>query len=401
MASRLRIILVFAAVMGFIALVALYRSLTAPDVSTQVEADRAALVRTAPLQRRHHPVIETFYGLIEPHAEVELAFQITGRLADLHGLDEGDRVRKGQTLAALEPKRFEASLYQAEARGEQAKADLAAAQARVTDAEARVADAELELKRLEQLQAGDAAKQREVDKARLAVSIAKAALESARSGLSAASANYDATRAAVDLARINLEDATLLSPIDGYVAHLPAEVGEMVNPGQLVFRLVDLHAVKLVVGVVERKLPTLKVGQKVDVDVRALASLGGLEAERTGEVAVIPPAADGMTGLFNVEIRIANDDELLKPGMIGKAIVHVKTIEAVVIPADAVSPTDAGPTAYFLAGGKAERHFLEPLLVDKDAYLVADAPAGVEALIVEGQNRLRDGQTVKVVDAHQ
>lgn len=414
MQARFRIILVFAAVMGLIALVALYRRATAPEVSDVVEAEKPALVRTMELTRTTHDVIETFYGLIKPRAEVNLAFQITGRITQLGAtenviLDEGDRVTKGQVIARLDPQRFKASVNQAAAQGEQAKAELASAQARLADAEARVADAKLEADRLAELVKNSAAKQRELEKADLALKVAQAVREQARSQIASASAAYQASNAMLELSQVNLADATLKSPIDGYVAAAPIEVGEMVNPGQTVFTLVDLQAVKLVIGVVERKLPLLAAGDLVDVDVRALTAQAKFDVRqaaladpRKGVVAVIPPAADGVTGLFNVEITLPNDDGLLRPGMIGKASINVRRIEAVVVPATAVIPTEQGVSAFFIdnAGDQpiARRHILNPLMTDRDAYLIEAVPEGASALIVEGQNRLVDGRPVHIVE---
>jgi hypothetical protein len=208
---------------------------------------------------------------------------------------------------------------------------------------------------------------------------------------------------------------------------VPIEVGQMVQPSQTIVTLVDVSRVKLVVGVVERKLPVLRKGQKVDVEVQALtankeavrdsAKAAALGKPRSGVITIVPPAADPVTGLFNVEIELDNPDGLLRPGMIGKASVTVQEKKAFAIPADAVTKQGDQYFAYFVAQGYetgldlgglgkttlnvparvARKVAISPVAIEGEVYLITDLPETLDQLVVEGQTRLADGQPVQVL----
>ncbi|MCC7193023.1 MAG: efflux RND transporter periplasmic adaptor subunit [Phycisphaeraceae bacterium] len=429
MKTRIAIIFCFLAGLALVGGVAAFRSSglrekVAPSVI------RPAVVRCAPLQERPYSVTESFHGLIQANIRIDMAFQIAGRLAQLGSskdktIKEMDSVEPGQVLAQLEPLRYEAALQEAKAREQEAKAAQDAANAQIADAKARAEDAAQELGRLKKMGAAGAANTYEIDKAQTAVKVANAQLDAALAKLAAATAVYQSARATGNVANINLDDATLKSPIRGLVAAVPVDVGQMVSPSQPIITLVDLSKVKLVVGVVERKLPLLKKDQKVQVEVQALASdvdaakaLKGDTTMREGTIAIVPPAADPATGLFNVEIELANADGRLRPGMIGKAVVCVSEKKAIAIPAEAASRVGDQYYAFFIGDGYqtglnlgqlgqssinvpmtvAHRVAFKPVMVDRDFYLLADLPQGFDRLIVEGQTRLTDGQTVRIIE---
>jgi RND family efflux transporter MFP subunit len=428
MKSRLAIILLFAALLAVVSGIAAFRSSGLRD-QVVPPVIHPAVVRCAPQVEQTYCMTESFHGLIQANVRVDMAFQIPGRVSQLGAskdkpIKENDRVEPGQVLAQLEPLRYEAAVQEANAKMEEAKAALSTGEAQIADAKARLDDAKNDLERIKKMKEAGAANPREVEKAETAVKLADAQMESARAKLNAASAVYESARAMGTVANVNLQDATLKSPIRGLVAKVPVEIGQMVTPAQPIVTLVDLSNVKLVVGVVERKLPLLKKGQKVQVEVQALSS-GQDSGEklaassRTGVITIVPPAAEPTTGLFNVEIELPNEDGKLRPGMIGKAVVAVSERKAIAIPADAATRVGDQYFAYFVgpgyevglnlgALGKSEvkvpttiahRVSFTPLSIDKDYYLVpADFTEGMGQLIVEGQTRLADGQTVRVIE---
>lgn len=391
---------------------------------------RPAVVRCAPLEQRQYQMIESFYGLLEARATVDVSFQISGRISQLgpspdKKLEANDLVNPGDVLALLEPLRYEAAVEQAKAGMKEAQAAMSSAQAIIADATARLQDAQNELNRLTRLRKENVANAREEEKAQLAVSIAQAAVDTAKAQYASAQAAYDSSKAASTMATVNLNDATLKAPICGLVSMVPVEMGQTVSPGQKIATIVDTTTVKLVLGVVERKLPLLKRGQDVAVNIQALQAQSNILAQarelsqpRQGKVTIVSPAADPVTGLFRVEIELDNADGMLRPGMIGKANVTVMERHVVAIPADAAQRIGDQATAYFVANhykagldlgglGRAELDVhapvarkveFTPLAFDKDYYLVADLPAGLSRLVVEGQSRLVDGQPVMILD---
>jgi len=430
MKARLLIITVFAGVLGLLGLVGYYR---APVVvsGANLKAIQPAAVRVARLTERDYALTESFYGLIEANSRVDMAFQIVGRIQQLgrrkgKPLTENQVVREGELIARLKPDRYEAAVEQAKATKAIAKAAMSTASADIAQVNAELQDAKSELLRLQQLKYRDATTTREVEKAELRVKVARAGLDRARANAAVAQASYRSALAEGKMAGVNLQDTVLRAPLKATVAAVPVEIGQMVSPGQSAVTLVDLSKVKLVIGVVERKVPLLREGQKVSVDILALSSQVDLLSDsrsvgeaRRGVIAMVPPVADDQTGLFNVEIELKNGDGLLLPGMIGKATVEILKQRGIAVPASASVRRGDRAWAYFVSRGYraglklggvgsatvgvpaavAKRVWFDPVIFDKEYYMVTSMPEELDQIIVEGHSRLHDGQTVKVIDA--
>ena len=427
MKTRLTIIAVFLLLVSAVFAIGILNAAT-NQAAHKPPMLRAQVVRCAPLARRMHQFKESFYGLIEAEREVDMAFQIAGRVSLLGSesdeLEENDLVRKGQQLAMLEPDRYRYSKMIAEAGMQEAQAAMAEQSAQLADAKARLVDAEQNLERAKALAAQNAVNVRDVEERQRDYDVAKAAVDAAQARLEAAEARYNVARHDFNIADIAVQDATLPAPRDAIVAQVSVEVGQMVQPGEAIVKLVDIGTVKLVLGVVESKLPLLEQGQEVFVHVDALRTrermLGdGGQGEghiRRGVVTMVPPSASE-TGLFNVEVRLDNADGKLRPGMIGLAEVLLAERPMYVIPADAAVRDGRRIAAFFVSTGYevgldlgdvgrvainvprdvARRIYIDQYTIDKDAYLIEQAPPGAQRLVIEGQSRLADNQPVLVV----
>ena len=423
---------VFLVALGAVAAVGYHRAKES-KADQVVPIIKPEVVRCAALEMRPYTVTESFYGRIHARAELNMSFQIVGRLSQLGSeegplLKENDIVEKGDTIAMLEPARFKAAVAQALAQRNEASAEMQAAEGAVAQASAVVDDAQREYDRQVDLLNKQAAKQRDVDRAETALKVAKAQHDVAKARYDRAVATYDSANAAMTVAKVNHDDAVLLAPIKAKIAALPLEVGTMVRPGDLVVRLVDMTKVKLIIGVVQSKRPQVSEGQKVSVEVLALEASNaavhgdGEDAKlppRTGTITMVPPAANPVTGLFDVEVELDNKDGSLKPGMIAKATIALREdTQVVAVPVEAVKRKGNKLTAYFVSegltvgldlGGIGKSHLTVPTMVvrefsiDKavlveDHYLISGLPKGISHLVVEGQTRVADGKPVLVVN---
>jgi len=441
------------AILGLVGLVllasvglGLFRRTQRSMAAQRAVRERLPAVRVARVERRLVALHEDFYGLIEPAVRVELAFRIGGRVESLatpaddpSGLGpavtvEGMRVRAGQGLARLEDKRLVAAVSQAKAMLDQAQAALAAARGQARHARAaeeaargRVAEAEAcqqealdeyarvmrlakqghatetELDRVKSLKQQADARMRQV---RAALAQAAAAVQAADAQVARAEATVAQAEAALRAAELDLSYATLRSPIDGVVTAVRIEEGETVAPGQPVITVMDLSRVKLVVGVVERKVPLLRAGQSAEVTVEALGTSrarGVPGRSFQGRITQVSPAANERTGLFDVEIELDNAEGLLRPGMVGRARVVTGKRDCYLIPVDAAISKDGRLEAFFVqvdeAGSPAVRSVVLGVVGQtSQAYLVESLDAGCRYLVVEGHHQVRDGQVVTVVN---
>jgi membrane fusion protein (multidrug efflux system) len=148
-------------------------------------------------------------------------------------------------------------------------------------------------------------------------------------------------RAESDLARIQAQSAAqaqrldyykVVAPMDGTVLKEDGEVGDMVDPGTILYRIGLEKPLWVVADVNEEDIPRVQVGQKAMLRTDAFAN----EA-LSGTVKQITPAGDPISKTFRVRIGLP-DDTPLRVGMSVEAnIVSREKRDVIVVPANAVA----------------------------------------------------------------
>lgn len=138
------------------------------------------------------------------------------------------------------------------------------------------------------------------------------------------------------------------------VAQRAVSVGDFVQIGTPLFRLVDSDPVKLRAAVQERLVAAIRAGQAAQVRVDAYP------AAFEGAVSRVSPAVDVQTRTFAVEIRVPNSDGRLKPGSFATADVDVGVERALTVPADAVVSFAGVHRVFRVKDGHAEERRVVP-----------------------------------------
>jgi len=334
-------------------------------VPVEVEA-----VGTAPIEQ----TVE-LTGVVMANQRVELASKVAGRIESLsivkpdgsrQSVDVGLAVTRDQQLAVIDH--------------DMHLAQVAAAEAEVKAKQVQLAEAQRESQRIVGLfQAGSATEQ--------ARDQAATASELAAAGLNLAMAN-------LELAKINLRESTIVSPLDGVVTARYIDEGNLVAQGQHIVSLADIKTVKVLVAAPERYSPQICQGMPAKIAVDAFPDR---EFETT--VYCVYPALDEQTHTLRLEIRLANDGLLLRPGM----FTHVKLVldhrdKAVVIARDVILGGKIDSPYVFVAeNGRARKRIVEIGLTDGPQCEIAKGLQGGESLVVNGMQHLADGTAVEVV----
>jgi len=423
MKSRLIITLVFVAFFALVGVIAMLRLEARQQARATATEPEPVIVRLASLEATPYALTETLYGVIEARAAVELRFTISGRI-DLLGagatpenpatIDEGVRVNRGDALAVIDPARYRAEVDAALAELERAEAGLARTNAQIEEARALEADFIAELERTRDAFDRGAGTERDVDRARRAADAATARVRTSQAQREADVAQVRAAEANLMASRARLEDATLRAPFDGVIARLPVEAGQSVSPSDPVALIIDDRTVRLRAGVVERKAPLIREGQRARVAVRALEGQAsivtpGAPGTIEGVVTLVSPSADPATGLFDIEITIENDPESdgsgrgwLRPGMIGRAEVVLAEEPLVLIPEESALDLDGALYVYIARRSSdgslvANLTRIRPVASDDRYFLLRSPPEG-EGLVIEGQTLLSDGAPIRPVE---
>ena len=190
-----------------------------------------------------------------------------------------------------------------------------------------------------------------------------------------------------------LENTVLRSPITGVVTARNYDPGDMTGslPVLTVGQLTPV--VKVMINVSENDLATLKAGQDVEVTFDAFPG-----ETFQGKVQRIYPTVDTATRTFEVEVRIANGQERLKPGMFARVSIDLASRNNVVVPDRAVvKQTGSGNKyVYVLNGSTVSYKRVELGRRLDNAYELISGIEDGDTVVITGQSRLADGVRVEV-----
>jgi membrane fusion protein, multidrug efflux system len=346
------------------------------DAAAEPHARQAIAVDVAPASRGDVPVYLEGLGTIQAFNTVTITSRVDGELQKL-GFVEGQTVRKGDLLAQLDPRPFQAALGQATA-------------AKAKD-EAQLQSARADLERFVQLEPENLASKQTLDAQRALV----AGLE----------AQIKGDQATIDNARTQLQYTTITSPIEGRTGIRRVDVGNNVHATDTtgIVVVTQLQPITLIFTLPEEVLPAVTAALSGgDVAVSAQARDGGQELDR-GNLALVDNEIDQGTGTIRLKAVFPNAHNTLWPGQYINARVLVRTERnALTIPNSALQ---RGPNGMFTYVVKADSTVeARPLKVGEESGPVAVIQGGINAgerVVTSNQYRLQPGAQVKVSQVHE
>jgi RND family efflux transporter MFP subunit len=233
-------------------------------------------------------------GTVQAALSAQLSSQVMGTITRVN-VHEGDRVRRGQELVAID-----AAQQQAAYAG--ATAGLQASQETIAAADADYALAESTMKRYQMLYDKKSVSPQEFDEVKTRLAAAKARRDAAHAGRAQAEAGVSQASTAIGFTKVR-------APFDGVVIAKLAEPGAMAAPGVPLLVVEDPSRFRLEAMVDESKIGVVKLGEPVPV---VIDSLG--DAPIMGKVTQIVPAADPGSRTFTVKIDLPTTPTLSPKG---------------------------------------------------------------------------------------
>ncbi len=268
---------------------------TKPTVVPAAATQPVAAVAQASAGARRMPIERAeFVGRLSAASEVDV--QATGSGSVLHArVDAGDLVEKGQTLIELENPTLEEPVRRAQMALDLAKSELETQQQRRLNAEQR---------REGLLGAALAGRGTGIGSLRMA-----------RNDEQQARARVAEAEAALQRARLALGESQIVAPLSGYVEERRVSVGERVEPGMTVLRIVDVSTLKM-----EINAPEGNTSQTVPASAReAMITFDAIPDRQFVGRVVRSLGGNSLLGHPNaVSIEVSNPDRVLKPGMSGR-----------------------------------------------------------------------------------
>ncbi|MFT3784877.1 MAG: efflux RND transporter periplasmic adaptor subunit [Tepidisphaeraceae bacterium] len=387
----------------------------------QAEASRDPVpVQLAQVAYVQLPQLVDAVGTLYGDEESTVAAKVGGRVVEIHA-DLGDRLPDGAVLAQIDTTDFQLAIDTKAMALREALAKIGLTElpadnfdpagiATVQRANVQAQNAKARLDRSTQLfkqnpplispqeyadiETQYAVAQRDYD---VAVLEAQTSLATARS-----------RAAELASAKQALADATVRAPgkVVGdasaprwAVAQRSVALGELVQPGSAMYRLVADDVVKLRANVPERFVSQLKQGQDASVRIEGNAH------PFAGKVTRVSPVVDVQSRTFGIEVTLPNADHQLPPGGFARVAVTVGQRENVpAVPASALYSFAGASRVFAVVEGKAKAFPVRRILErrDNDQTLLIDADLGTtRQIIISNVNKLADGVPVNIEAATQ
>jgi HlyD family secretion protein len=349
-------------------------------------------------------------GHVETPFRVEIGSQITATVADVL-VEEGQTVKRGQQLVALETAELNSAVVQAEGAVDRAQArlrqmrevTLPAAQEALKQARANLLNAEAAFARAEQLaRTGygtrvslDAAT-RDLDVARTQVRTAELQVYTASVGGSdyvMAETELNQAEAALANAKARLGYTKITAPRDGVLITRNVERGSVVQPGKALLVLAPSGDVQLVLQIDEKNLGLLKLSQD------ALASTDSYPEQRfAAKLSYINPAVDINRASVEVKLTVTDPPAYLRQDMTVSVDIEVdRRNGTIVAPVRAIhDATNAAPWVLVMRNGRPRAQTVRLGLRGADQVEILDG-LNADDLVVPVAAGVRAGQRIRAV----
>jgi membrane fusion protein, multidrug efflux system len=342
-----------------------------PAHAARPPAQAAVPVSVTVAGRADVPIYLTGLGTVQASFTIAIHSQVDGKLQDVL-FTEGQHVKKGDVLAKIDPRLFQAALDQAKAKRAQDEATLTGAAK--------------DLARSKTLVLSNVTSQQIVDQQQAKVDQLTASIA--------------ADEAAIQTAQTNLDYTTITAPSDGRIGV------RLVDPGNIVHASDQGALATLVLTRPSAVLFTLPA-RHLD-DVRDAMARGPVEvtafdqdnrrALASGQLLLIDNSIDQTTATIRLKAMFPNDDERLWPGEFVNARLLLETRRnVVVIPSGTVQ---RGPQGLFVwivdAKDVAEPRPIETGAAAGNLTIVTSGLAGGERIVTDGQYKLQRNAPVTI-----
>ncbi|HET8997401.1 MAG TPA: efflux RND transporter periplasmic adaptor subunit [Acetobacteraceae bacterium] len=337
--------------------------------------EQAVPVVDAAVTQRNVPIYLDGLGTVQAFNTVTIKPMVDGPLIAVD-FKEGQDVRKGDVLAQIDPRTYQAAL-------DQALAKKAADQA-------LLANARLDYARYQKLVANKYTSAQQADTARAQVAQDQAQIQQ--------------DDALIETARTNLGYTTIRSPIDGRTGIRQVDAGNIVHASDATGLVVitQLHPISVIFTLPQQSLGAVTAAMRKGTPT-VLAYAEGANGSPanvldTGTLSVLDNQVDPTTGTIKLKATFPNPGDRLWPGAFVGVKLLARTAEnAVVVPPAAVQRGPQGTYVFQVTGSMVK---LQPVTVgheDAQQSIITQGLKPGDQVVVDGASRLSNGSKIKIV----
>ncbi len=290
-------------------------------------------------------MVRSYYGTINARHQALISSKLLERI-DRIFVSEGDRVRKGQVLVQM---------------------DTTANQASVAQARMQYSNAKRDYERMKNLLAEGAISQQQFDQAEL--------------GFNVAERNYLSS----------LRSVELTAPIDGIVARVEFEDGQVAGPGDVILKLVSEEAYQVEFDLTQEDRSLVVPGQAVTIKISGKPDL-------QGTVRQVSLAASEFTRLFKAKADVPAA-QWIYPGVLATVEVVVDERQNVTaVPVDAILERNGSKYIVTVSNGSAALQQVQTGLEGEELVEILSGARPGQRIALYGHTNLVDGDKVQVVE---
>jgi multidrug efflux system membrane fusion protein len=330
-------------------------------------------VVTAVAAAKDVPLYLDGLGTVQAFNTVTMKAMVDGPLVAVN-FKEGQDVQKGDVLAQIDPRTYQAALDNATAKKAQDEAQLA--------------NARLDLARYQKLVANNYTSAQQADTTKALVAQFAALVQQ--------------DQAQIDTARTQLSYATIVSPINGRTGIRQVDPGNIVHAADTTGMVVitQLEPISVLFNLPQQTLPAvaraMAAGSATVLAMAQDATGGGTRLLDTGTLAVLDNLVDSTTGTIKLKATFPNAKHRLWPG--GFVSIRLQTDvakDAVVVPPSAIQRGPRG-SYVFLAGedNTVKRQAVTIGYEDEQGSVVSSGLKGGDTVVIDGASRLSDGSKI-------
>jgi membrane fusion protein, multidrug efflux system len=345
-----------------------FRSTAAPQAP---DAPPPVGVVAAPVQSHNVPIYLRGVGTVIAYNNVFVRSQITGQLVKI-SFQQGQQVKKGDVLAVIDPRPYQAQLDQAIANRDRDQAHLE--------------NAKIDYNRYT-----DLAKQK---------SIAQQLADSQKAIVDQLVAIIKSDEAIIESARVNLSYTSLTSPIDGVTGIRQIDIGNIIHPTD-VNGLVDvtqIEPISLIFTLPEAEFVPIQERLSQGTITVFVDSQGGKQLDQ-GKLNLVDNQIIQTTGTIRLRAEFPNQKHLLWPGQLVNARLLLDTRhDGLTVPASVVQQGPQGPYAYVINPDSSVA--IRPIKVAQISEGQALIDSGLQAneqVVTDGQYKLQPGTHVTIL----
>lgn len=311
-------------------------------------------------------LVDSYPGEVRARFEPELAFRIGGKVAK-RLVDVGERVRKDQPLAELDP--------------QDVRLQLEATRAQVAAAEANLQAVRAERERYKTLLARNL--------------VSRSQFDNAENLYRAGEARLKQIKAEYDVASNQAGYAVLRASQDGVIARRAVEVGQVVAAGQTVFTLAADGEREVSISLPEQGFGRFQIGQAVEVELWSQP-----DQRFPGRIREMAPAADPQSRTFAARVALTEGKVPAELGQSARVFIASNGEVPLAVPLSALSAEKGQPFVWVVEPGanKVQRRLVRVGAYGDDRVPVLEGLSASDWVVAAGVQVLREGQQVRPVD---